>query len=124
MKKFKYLFLELGWFLPVIIVQWLIAPHILRSKWKVIPMAALPMAIYLSIKDRVALKAGTWSISEEHSTGMRIGEVPIEEIIFFIITSWVSAQGIILLTDKRSLNELKKLRMRLQNLLHPSRISR
>ena len=124
MKKFKYLFLELVWFLPVIIGQWIFAPHILKSKWKVIPIAALPIAIYLSIKDRVALKEGTWSISEENSTGVKIGGVPIEEIVFFIITSWVSAQGIVLLTDKHSPGEMVKLKTRLQNLLRPSQTSR
>ncbi len=113
MKKFKYLFLELGWFLPVIIGQWIFAPHILRSKWKVIPLAALPVAVYLSVKDRVALDEGTWSISDENSTGLKIGGVPIEEIIFFIITSWVSAQGIILLTDERSPAEILKLKTQL-----------
>ena len=124
MKKFKYLFLELGWFLPVIIGQWIFAPHILSSKWKAIPLVALPMAIYLSIKDRVALKGGTWSINEDTSTGVKIGAVPIEEIIFFMITSWVSAQGIILLTDERSPGEIKKLKTLLLSLLRPSRTRR
>ena len=124
MKKFKYLFLELGWFLPVIIGQWIFAPHILRSKWKVIPLAALPVAVYLSVKDRVALDEGTWSISDENSTGLKIGGVPIEEIIFFIITSWVSAQGIILLTDERSPGEIKKLKTQLLSRFRPSRTRR
>ncbi|HEY3289582.1 MAG TPA: lycopene cyclase domain-containing protein [Anaerolineae bacterium] len=114
MKKFKYLALELGWFVPVIIVQWLFAPHILRSRWKAIPAVTLPLALYLSIRDRVALKEGTWSISEEFSTGVKIRDVPIEEIIFFIVTSWVSVQGIILLTDERSPAAFRKLRMRLR----------
>ena len=72
MKRYKYLFLELSWFLPVIIAQWIFAPRILRSKWKAIPLVALPMAIYLSAKDKVALREGTWSISEDSSTGLKI----------------------------------------------------
>lgn len=112
MKKFMYLLLELGWFLPVIIGQWMFAPHILRSRWKAIPAVTLPLALYLSIRDCVALKAGTWSISEEFSTGVKIGAVPIEEIIFFIVTSWASVQGIILLTDERSPAAFHKLKTR------------
>ena len=50
--------------------------------------------------------------------------VPIEEIILFIITSWVSAQGIILLTDERSPGEIKKLKTLLLSLLRPSRTRR
>jgi lycopene cyclase domain-containing protein len=102
MKRYKYLFLETVWFLPVIVGQWLFAPHILRSRWKAIPLVALPIAAYLTARDKVALDAGTWTISEESSTGAKIGSVPIEEAIFFLLTSWVSAQGAILLSDERS----------------------
>lgn len=121
MMKYKYLFLELAWFVPVIIAQWIFAPHILRSRWKAIPLVAIPMAIYLSAKDRIALKDGTWVINEDTSTGVMINDVPIEEVIFFFLTSWVSAQGIILLSDERSPAELDKLKKLLQKRLSPSR---
>jgi lycopene cyclase domain-containing protein len=121
MMKYKYLFLELAWFVPVIIAQWIFAPHILRSRWKAIPLVAIPMAIYLSAKDRIALKDGTWVINEDTSTGAMINDVPIEEVIFFFLTSWVSAQGIILLSDERSPAELDKLKKLLQKRLSPSR---
>jgi lycopene beta-cyclase len=121
MKRYKYLFLELAWFLPVIIAQWVFAPHILRSRWKAIPLVAIPMAIYLSIKDKVALREGTWEIAEDSSTGVKLGDVPIEEIIFFLIASWVSAQGIILLSDERSPRQFRHLKKQLQTRLSPSR---
>lgn len=124
MMKYKYLFLELVWFVPVIIAQWIFAPHILRSRWKAIPLVAIPMAIYLSAKDRIALKDGTWVINEDTSTGVMINDVPIEEVIFFFLTSWVSAQGIILLSDERSPAELEKLKKLLQKRLSPSRSRR
>ena len=115
MKRYKYLFLELGWFLPVIIGQWLFAPHILRSKWKAIPLIAVPAAIYLTLRDRVALRDGTWTISEDSSTGVHIAGVPIEEAIFFLLTSWVSVQGVILLSDERAPGKLTRFRTRLQS---------
>jgi lycopene cyclase domain-containing protein len=112
-KPFKYLLLETGWFLPVIIGQWLFAPRILRSRWKAIPLTALPIAAYLTATDRVALREGTWSISEDSTTGLKVAGVPIEEAVFFLLTSWVSAQGIVLLTDERSPAEFNKLKTRL-----------
>ena len=115
MKRLKYLFLELGWFLPVIVGQWLFASHILRSNWKVIPLIALPAALYLTLRDRAALRDGTWTISEESSTGVNIAGVPIKEAIFFLLTSWVSAQGVILLSDERAPGELAGLKTRLQS---------
>ena len=117
MKRFTYLLLEVVWFVPVIIGQWLLAPHILRAKWKAIPLVALPVAAYLTVKDKVALKDGTWAISAESSTGLKIDGVPIEEAIFFLLTSWVSAQGIIMLTDERSPEILNKLRFSVRRLL-------
>ena len=93
----------------------------MRSRWKAIPLVAIPMAIYLSAKDKVALKDGTWVISKDSSTGLRINEVPIEEVIFFFLTSWVSAQGVILLSDERSPAVFRQFKKRLQTRLFPSR---
>jgi lycopene cyclase domain-containing protein len=114
MKHLKYLFLEIIWFLPVIIGQWLIGPGIVRSRWKAVPLVALPIAAYLTMKDKVALDDGTWTINEETSTGLKIGGVPIEEALFFLLTSWVSAQGVILLVDERSHQTLARIRTRLR----------
>lgn len=114
MRRLKYLFLEIAWFLPVIISQWLIGPGIVRSRWKAVPLVALPLAAYLTAKDKVALDDGTWAINEETSTGLKIGGVPIEEAIFFLLTSWVSAQGVILLVDERSHQTLARVRTQLQ----------
>lgn len=114
MKHLKYLFLEIVWFLPVIIGQWLIGPGIVRSRWKAVPLVALPIAAYLTMKDKVALDDGTWTINEETSTGLKIGGVPIEEALFFLLTSWVSAQGVILLVDERSHQTLAHIRTRLR----------
>jgi lycopene beta-cyclase len=115
MKRLKYIFLETVWFLPIIIAQWFIGPGIVRSRWKAVPLVALPIAAYLTAKDKVALRDGTWTIDEETSTGLKIGGVPIEEALFFLLTSWVSAQGVILLVDERSHNMLARARMLLQS---------
>jgi lycopene cyclase domain-containing protein len=114
MKRLKYLFLEIIWFLPVIVGQWLIGPGIVRSRWKAVPLVALPIAAYLTVKDKVALDDGTWTINEETSTGLKIGGVPIEEALFFLLTSWVSAQGVILLVDERSHQTLARIRTQLR----------
>ena len=124
MKHLKYLFLETVWFLPVIIGQWLIAPRILRSRWKAVPLVAIPMAVYLTARDKVALDGGTWAIDEKTSTGLKIGGVPIEEAIFFLLTSWVSAQGVILFVDERSYVMARDLKRRLRRHLGRMRTPR
>ena len=122
MKRYAYLILELVWFLPVIIAQWVFAPQIISLRWKAIPMIAIPMSIYLAIIDKVALREGIWAISKKSSTGMKIAGVPIEEVIFFLLTSWVSAQGVILLSNERSPTASRQVKMRHQTRLVPSRI--
>jgi hypothetical protein len=84
----------------------------------------IPVAAYLTTKDKVALDDGIWTIAEDSSTGAKIGGVPIEEAIFFLLTSWVSAQGIILLSDERSPSILNGLRKRLLRLLRRRRPAR
>ena len=72
------------------------------------------MAAYLTARDKVALDEGTWTIDESTSTGWKIGGVPIEEALFFLLTSWVSAQGVILLADERSHQTLARLKTQLR----------
>src|SRR5690242_21218775 len=37
-----------------------------------IPLVALPVAAYLTARDKVALQEGTWAISADSSTGLKV----------------------------------------------------
>lgn len=57
---------------------------------------AIPTLFYW-ITDAIAINAGTWSITERTSTGLKLfNTLPIEEAIFFAITNMVIVQGLYL----------------------------
>jgi lycopene cyclase domain-containing protein len=96
-----YLILILGWAGPIIIVQWLIGADLLIQRWKVLIPGILIPTLYLTFVDSFALRAGTWTISPQHSVNIflpLIG-VPIEEAIFFLVTNTLIIQGLILILD-------------------------
>ena len=74
------------------------------------PIAALlPPWLYLSAADFLAIGAGTWTIDPAQTTGVLLGGVlPIEEVIFFLLTNVLIVFGMVLLLgmDRSALNEV------------------
>ncbi len=102
LEQWTYLALELGWALPPIILQWLVGWRYLRREWRVWLPAILIPTVYLSLADSTAL--GTvWTISPAHSLGVTVGHVPIEEIVFFLITNTLVVQSILLARHSREI---------------------
>lgn len=75
------------WALPPIAMQLLFGADILWHYRKFSALTILPMALYLSVVDSLAITASTWTIAPDQSTGILLGNVlPIEEAIFFLVT--------------------------------------
>lgn len=82
-----YLSIIFFWALPAIAPQLLFGADILWRHGKLVALTILPMALYLSAVDSLAITASTWTIAPDQSTGILLGGVlPIEEAIFFIVT--------------------------------------
>lgn len=82
-----YLSIIFFWALPAIAPQLLFGADILWRHRKLVALTILPMALYLSIVDSLAITASTWTIAPDQSTSILFGGVlPIEEAIFFLIT--------------------------------------
>jgi lycopene beta-cyclase len=81
-----YLAITLAWALPPIGVQLIFGGDILWRHRRLVALGILPMAIYLSLADSLAIASGTWTISPGQSTGLFIGALPIEEGVFFLLT--------------------------------------
>ena len=99
-----YLSITLFWALPAILPQVLLGADILWHQRRLLFWTILPAGLYLSLTDMAALQAGTWSISAQQTTGLRFfGLLPLEEVVFFFITSSLVAFGLTLLlsTDSR-----------------------
>jgi len=76
---------------------------ILRRYARLVVATIGTLTLYLSIADYLAIGSGTWEITPAKTVHWLIGGVlPIEEVIFFLITNTLVGLGIILLVAEES----------------------
>jgi putative membrane protein len=82
----------LFWMLPVVAIQWLIG-----GAWIGRPVAVCGAALLvggiLTLFDAIAIRHGIWFFDESQTLGIKVGNVPIEEAIFFLLTALLVAQS-------------------------------
>lgn len=105
-----YLAITLTWALPAIAPQLAFGADILWHHRRLLGTLILTAAGYLSTMDALAIGAGTWTIDPAQSTGIFIGNLPIEEAVFFVITVVLLSFGITLLLSDTSQKRLEELR--------------
>ena len=88
-----------AWFSIPIAIQWAYGSHLLSQWPRELILGTLPPTIYLCILDSFAINHRVWAISEEHTIGLFIGTLPIEEVTFFLFTNLLVIQGLSLLYD-------------------------
>ncbi len=96
MMHWPYMPFLLVWALPVIVVQWLVGGKCLwreRGQWMWI---ALGLCLYFTLADAVAIRADIWHFDTTSLIGLWIGPVPIEEVLFYLLTATMLVQGFVL----------------------------
>lgn len=90
--------IHLAWFLPVIYLQWIIAPYLFWAHATLLATLTGAFGLYYTLADLAAVRAGTWFFDETQITGVKLFRVlPWEEIAFFFLTSLLVAQSYLLL---------------------------
>jgi len=112
-----YLAITLTWALPAIAPQLAFGADILWHYRRLLGTIILTGAGYLSAMDALAISSGTWTIDPAQSTGILIGNLPIEEAVFFAITVVLVSFGITLLLADVSQGRLGELQLLLGRLL-------
>lgn len=98
-----YLCLTLVWALPPIALQLGFGGDILWSYRRLIAGSVLPVVLYLSLADALAIRAGVWTIDPAQTFQVYLGGVlPIEEFIFFLITNTLLVFGMTLFMARES----------------------
>jgi lycopene cyclase domain-containing protein len=98
-----YLNLILIWALPPITLQLLYGADILWEKKLPLFLIIIMTTTYLSIADAMAISVGIWTITRSTSTGILIGGIlPIEEILFFLVTNILIIFGLTLIINQNS----------------------
>lgn len=91
-----YLALELSWALFPIMTQMAFGFDILWYYRRLVLMAIVPTTLYLSFADSLAIESGTWTIDPQQSLNIFIGNLPVEEFIFFLLTNTLLVFGMTL----------------------------
>lgn len=91
-----YLGAILVWACPVVALQWGVGTNYLLRTWRRWGLAVAVPTVYLWFADRVAIGLGIWTISDDHSTGVDLLGLPIEEAVFFLVTNLLLVQGMVL----------------------------
>jgi lycopene beta-cyclase len=97
-----YLGLEIVWAFPPLILQLAFGADILWRYRRLIFWTLVPATLYLCIADAIAIGSGTWTIDPSQSTGLMIGVLPIEEVIFFLLTNVLIVFGATLVLAEES----------------------
>jgi lycopene cyclase domain-containing protein len=111
-----YLAITLTWALPAIAPQLAFGADILWHHRRLLGTVILTGAGYLSAMDALAIRSGTWTIDPAQSTGIFVGNLPIEEAVFFVITIVLISFGITLLLAQVSQTRLAELKSHLERL--------
>jgi lycopene cyclase domain-containing protein len=100
--RWAYLTYLLAWALPFILVQLIALVRYYKERSGAVLRAVLPPAfiigIYLSVADHLAISVGIWNFGEGKHLGVYLGAVPLEEVIFFVMTSLLVSLGVALFT--------------------------
>ncbi len=116
-KAGTYLCLTLVWALPPIGLQVGFGGDILWSYRRLIAGSVLPVVLYLSLADALAIRAGVWTIDPAQTLQVYLGGVlPIEEFIFFLITNTLIVSGITLFMARASQERAEPLLQKLPGL--------
>jgi len=98
-----YLGLELVWALPPVMLQLAFGADILWRHRRMIVVTIVMTTVYLALADALAIESGTWTIDPEQSFEIYLGGVlPIEELIFFLLTNTLVVLGITLAQSAES----------------------
>jgi len=55
------------------------------ARWRRLLLTLVPVVVVFTAWDVLAIRAGHWAYDPRQTTGLRIGNVPIEELLFFLV---------------------------------------
>lgn len=84
----RYLGLLLLWYLPPLALQLAFGADILWPHRKQISVALIALTTYLAVADGIAINMGIWTINPNEIIGLKFFNIlPLEELLFFLITN-------------------------------------
>lgn len=112
-----YLALILIWSIPPILLQIAYGADLLWRRRRLIISALLSMTAYLAAADSLAIGSGTWTIAPEQSLDFYLGGIlPVEELLFFLVTNILIIFGMVLMLSPQNQERLESIRLKASQL--------
>lgn len=105
----SYLGLILVWACPILAIQWGFGGDLILRRAKLWAVALSIPTIYFWLADRIAIGLNIWWISPEHTTGILLLGLPLEEAVFFLITNLMVVSGMLLVLEPESRARLREI---------------
>lgn len=117
-----YMALLFVWALPPIMLQTAFGADILWRNRRAVLLTVVPMTLYLSAADKLAISSGTWTINPEQTVNiLLLGRLPLEEFLFFFIVNVLITFGMTLVMSVESKARATRYVMALRNLFNRKR---
>jgi lycopene cyclase domain-containing protein len=55
------------------------------AQWRRLLLTLLPVLVVFTAWDVLAIRAGHWAYDPRQTTGLHVGDVPVEELLFFLV---------------------------------------
>lgn len=108
-KPGTYLTLILSWALIPVLLQTAVGADILWRHWRTLVVSILVPTLYLWWVDSLAISSGTWTIDPAQTTGLMLGSLPFEEMLFFLMTNVIIVFGMVLFLSPETRQRLVQL---------------
>ena len=107
----NYLFHLFSWGGFFIIIQIFAGRKKIINNIFLIVMPSLIMTLYFSIADSISIGQGIWEFDPLQTTGIRLYNIPLEEILFFLVTNILITEAMILFLPSKYLkrNNISKI---------------
>ena len=84
MDAWQYLLLLAGCVIVTLPLEFVLRARVYR-RWRLLLMAVLPVVTAFAVWDVVAIARGHWWYSARYTTGALVGNLPVEELAFFLV---------------------------------------
>lgn len=92
---------------PLLAPQWAVGGDRLWARRRLLLAGTMVPVLYLCAVDRLALHLRLWQLSNSRTTGLAPFGLPVEEALFFALTTLLIVSGLLLATDQRTLTRLR-----------------